>query len=204
MVPLIEAVETLNSDKEILKTACPGLINVRCKTTINSLRAKLISIKSISLLLLSENQVSEALHLNSISAFRIMSDFDAQVEKVKGELDNASFLITAGISQRKETYYILKALDELNTYISLSLVEYIPFLYREDFRHFFFNFVNPLQRQISQNTNHDFLYRNINSLNFSINLLNQTLTKKKKTPDGMSPYLSIIHNRWNSLLRYYY
>jgi len=204
MVSLIENVETLHSDKEILRSTCPGLINQRCKTTVNSLRAKLISIKSISLQLLAEKKMSDTLHVNNLSALRIMSDFDALVESVKSDLDNTSFLMTAGISQKKETYYILKSLDELNTSISLALVEYIPFSYREDFRHFLFNFVTPLQRQISQNTNHDFLYKNLNSLNFTINLLNQTLTKKKKTPQGMGPYLSVMHNRWNSLLRYYY
>jgi hypothetical protein len=204
MVPLIQKVDSLNSDKEILRITCPGLINIKCKSTVNSLRAKLIDIRSISLLLLSEKQHSQTFQINNLSALRIMSDFDSLLEEIKSDLDNSSFLMTAGIHQKKETYYILKSLDELNTYISLGLIEYVPNLYREDFRQFFFNFVNPLQRQISHNTNHDFLYRNLNTLNFSINLLNQTLTKKKKTPEGMGPYLSVIHNRWNSLLRYYY
>jgi hypothetical protein len=36
-------------------------------------------------------------------------------------------------------------------------------------------------------------------------LLNQSLTKRnKKTPEGMGPYLATIHNRWNSILRYYF
>jgi hypothetical protein len=148
--------------------------------------------------------MSQTLHLNSLSGLRIVSDFDLEMEEVKGYLDNASFLLSAGIPQKRETYFIIKELDELNTLLSLAVVEYIPFFYKEDFRHFFFNFIHPIQQQISKNNNHEFVNRNITSLNFTINLLNQTLTKKKKTPEGMGPYLATLHNRWNSILRFYF
>jgi hypothetical protein len=99
---------------------------------------------------------------------------------------------------------MIKELDELTTIVSLAVMEYIPLNYKEDFRHFFFNFIHPIQQQISKKNNYEFLNRNIYSLNFSINLLNQTLTKKKKTPEGMAPFLAVIHNRWNSIIRNYY
>lgn len=204
ILPLMRELDDLTSDKETLKQTCPRTININCKGSVNSLKARLSRIRELSLRLFSEQKMSKALYINSISALRIISEFDAEVEEAKGHIDNTSFLLSAGIPQKKETYFILKELDELMTLASLSVVEYIPFLYKEDFKHFFFNFVNPLQQQISKNSNHEFLNRNINSLNYSINLLNQTLTKKKKTPEGMGPFLSVIHNRWNSILRYYY
>ena len=204
IAPIIQELNTLTADKEILRTSCPRVINDKCKDTVDALRTKLQRIKSLSFLLLSRQKMASTLHLSTISGMRIVSDFDNEVEEVKGILDNASFLITASIPQKRETHSVLKELDELNTTLSLAMVEYVPFMYKEDFRQFFFNFVNPIQQQISKSNNNEFIYRNLTSLNFSLNLLNQTLTKKKKTPEGMGSYLAVIHNRWNSLLRYYY
>jgi hypothetical protein len=110
----------------------------------------------------------------------------------------------AQISDKKNTATLVKQIDELQTVLSLAVVEYIPYGYREDFRHFYFDFVHPIELQVSKNNNYEFLNRNVSALNFAINLLNQNLTKRnKKTPEGMAPYLSLIHNRWNSLIRYY-
>lgn len=153
---------------------------------------------------MAQQKISSALYLNSLSGIRLVSQFDYELEEAKGYLDNSSFMLTAQIPQKRETYFIIKELDELNTLLSLAVVEFIPFMYREDFRQFFFNFVYPVQLQISKNMNYEFLNRNVNSLNFAVNLLNMNLTKRKKTPEGMGSYLSVIHNRWNSILRYYF
>lgn len=204
IIPLVQELDTITNDKEQLKETCPRVVEKSCAKTIESIRKKLSSIRLISLKLLSKHKMSSALYVNSMAGQRVVTQFDSEVEEIKSYLDNASFLLTAGIRQKRETYYILKELDELNTLMSLALVEYIPYMYKDDFRHFYFNFVGPIQLQISKNKNYEFLNRNVNSLNFAINLLNMNLTKRKKTPEGMGPYLSVIHNRWNSLLRYYF
>lgn len=204
LVPVIEALDDLTVDKENLRETCPRLLEVKCKSSVDNLRSKLLQIRSLNLKLLSGQKASSALHLNALSGMRIVTEFDSEVEEVKGFLDNASFLMTAKIPQKKETFALLKDLDQLSTMISLSVVEYVPYLYKDDFRHFYFNFVHPIQLQISKHKNYEFLNRNVSSLNFTINLLNMTLTKRKKTPEGMGPYLNTIHNRWNSLLRYYW
>jgi hypothetical protein len=204
IVPVFEELEHLTEAKETLRSTCPRLINLKCKNQITSIRMNLQKLKSLSFLLVSNQKMSASLHINSLAAQRLVSEFDGELEEVKGILDNISLVLAAGLPQKKETYYIIKELDEMNTILSLSVVEYIPFMYKEDFRHFYFNFVHPLQQQISKANNYEFVNRNINSLNFAINLLNMTLTKKKKTPEGMGPYLATIHKRWNSILRYYY
>lgn len=204
LVPLVETAEGLTIDKENLRTSCPRSIDKKCKEQIENIRQKLQKMKSQSMTLLANQKVSEALHINTLAGQRLIAEFDVELEEVKGELDNSSFFMAAVIPQKKETFAVLKELDELNTLLSLAVVEFIPFMYKEDFRHFFFNFVNPIQQQISKNNNHEYVNRNITSLNFAINLLNMTLTKKKKTPEGMGPYLSTMHNRWNSILRYYF
>lgn len=202
--PLIQELNTLTPEKEILKTSCPRVLNIKCRDSIDAIRGKLQKVKSLSLLLQARQKLGQTPYVNSLAATRVVAEFDNELDEVKGLLDNASFLIRASINQKKETYLILRELDELNTIISLAVVENIPFFYQEDFRHFYNDFIHPLQQQISKNNNHEFLNRNIIALNFAINLLNQTLTKKKKTPEGMGPYLSTMHNRWNSLLRYYF
>jgi hypothetical protein len=205
LIPLVQELDTLTNDKETLRETCPRLIEKSCKGTLESLKLKLAKIRSLSLDLLTQQRMSSSLYINSLAGFRLVTQFDSEMEEIKGYIDNASFLLTAQIPQKRETYALLKDLDELNTLISLALVEFIPFTYRDDFRHFYTNFVQPIQIQISKNKNYEFLNRNVNSLNFALNLLNMNLTKRnKKTPDGMAPFLAVLHNRWNSILRFYY
>lgn len=202
---LIQELETLTLDKETLRETCPRLINVKCSSSIKSLRTKLFRIQALSMDVLTLQRMSQSLNINSLSGLRIMAEFDSELEEIRGHLDNGAFLMSAQIPHKRETYFILKELDKLTTLISLAVVEYIPYNYQNDFRHFLFNFVYPVQVQISKNKNYEFLNRNVNTLNFAINLLNMNLTKRnKKTPEGMAPFLSVIHNRWNSLLRYYF
>lgn len=204
IIPLIQELDTLTSDKEFLRDTCPRVLNIKCKDTLNALRTKLQKVRALSMDLLTQQRMSTSPYLNSLAGYRLATQFDTELETIKGKLDNASYLMQAQIPDKRETYSILKDLDELNTLASLAFVEYIPYVYKDDFRHFYFNFVQPIQMQISKNKNYEFLNRNVSNLNFAINLLNMTLTKRKKTPEGMSPYLSTMHNRWNSLLRYYF
>jgi hypothetical protein len=204
IIPLIKELDNLTEDKETLRESCPHTLDTNCKLTVEKIRVKLQKIRSLSLDVITQQKMSSSAYMNSLSGLRIMTQFDSELEEIKGLLDNTAFLTTAKIPQKRETYSILKELDELNTLLSLAVMEYIPYVYRDDFSHFFFNFVQPIQMQISKNKNYEFLNRNVSSLNFAINLLNMTLTKRKKTPEGMSGYLSTMHNRWNSLLRYYF
>jgi hypothetical protein len=204
LVPLIETLESLTQDKENLRTTCPRRLEVKCKEQLENIRNKLKKMKSLSLKLQVRQPMAESLHLSTLAGLRIITEFDNELEEISGYLDNSSFLMTAAIPHKKETFALLKELDELSTLLSLSVVEFVPHMYKEDFRHFFFNFINPLQQHLSKTTNFEYVNREISTLNFTLNLLNMTLTKKKKTPDGMAPFLLTIHNRWNSILRYYY
>lgn len=205
IVPLIQELEALAPEKDNLREACPRLINKKCDGSLKNIREKLVRLKGLSFGVLTQLKLAQTPYLNSVSGLRFVTDFDLELENIKGNLDNTSFLLASGIPQKKETYEVIKKLDELSTLISLSIVEYVPYLYREDFRHFYFNFIHPIQEQVPKVKNFEFMNRNIHSLNFAFNLLNMNLTKRnKKTPEGMGPYLATMHNRWNSILRYYY
>lgn len=205
LIGVLDEIDELHGEKELILEKCPRILTLNCLENINNVRARLVGIQARTMELISHQKMSYNLHMNPISGIRTSYDFQAEMEELKGLLDNSSLILKAKASQKKPTHHIVKKMDELSTYISLTVVEYVPFLYREDFRHFYFNFVHPIQQQISKHQNYEFLNRNINSLNFALNLLNQNLTKRnKKTPEGMAPYLSTIHNRWNSMLRYYF
>jgi hypothetical protein len=205
LIGITYEVQNFHSEQELLKEKCPRFLEKACLTNINNIRIRLQNIQSKTLKLISSQKITPNLHMNPIGGLRMISEFQIQTEQIKGILDNSALIIKAGASERKSTYEIIKLIDELSTYLSLTVVGFVPYTYREDFGHFYFNFIYPIQQQISKNQNYEFLNKNINSLNFSINLLNQNLTKRnKKTPEGMAPYLALMHNRWNSLLRYYF
>lgn len=205
VISVVEGVDGLYEAKEELHQLCPRQLQLTCLQSINQLRTKLSNIQARTLELQARQQMASNLYLSNLAGLRTSNEFMLTMENLKGELDNAAFILKAGALQKKSTVEIIKQIDDASTYISLTVIEYIPFSYKEEFRHFYFNFIRPLQQQISKQQNYEFLNRNLNSLNFAINLLNQSLTKKnKKTPEGMGPYLSLIHNRWNSLLRYYF
>ena len=205
MVSIVDLLGDLQTEKDLLRGNCPHVLTLKCLSNINKIKGTLSSIVAKSLELATEQKMSQSLYINTVGGLRVSNDFFLAVEEVKGELENASLKLKAQVAVKDQTHTVLKQLDHLNTLISLSVVEYVPYAYREDFRHFFFNFVHPIQLHINKANNHEFFYRNINSLNFALNLLNQNLTKRnKKTPEGMAPYLSLMHNRWNGILRYYF
>jgi hypothetical protein len=205
LITIIDELDGIESEKASLLEKCPKRLEKSCLENINRLRGKFLSIQAKSFKLIANQKMNSNLHMNPLGGIRSTNEFQFKLESIKGELDNASLIISAGANQKKETYQLIKKMDELSTYASLTVVEYVPFSYQADFRHFYFNFIHPLQLHISQYKNHEFLYRNIDSLNFAINLINQNLTKRnKKTPEGMAPFLALMHNRWNSILRYYY
>lgn len=205
VIGIVEELERLAIHKENLRAHCPRVLNVQCFPDIRQLQERLSILSQQMIETRAKMKMSTALYLGNLGGLRVLGEFEAKLEDVKGVLDNKSFFIKAKITEKKETYPLIKDLDELGTLMSLAVVEFIPFVYKEDFQHFYFNFVQPIQININKNKNYEFLNRNVNSLNFTLNLLNMNLTKRnKKTPDGMAPYLAAIHNRWNSLLRYYF
>lgn len=205
LIPILERMDNLHTEKENLKEKCPRYLEKKCLGNINKLQEQLVSININLLKLIKELQITDSLHLNSLSGLKGTVNVQATTEELKGLLDNSSLFLKAQRSHKRLTHEIVKQIDEVSTQISLTLIDYVPFVYKEEFRQFYFNFVHPSQQHLGKKTGHEFLNQNIKNLNFSLNLLNQNLTKRsKKTPEGMAPYLLTIHNKWNSLLRYYY
>jgi hypothetical protein len=202
---IVELVDKLNDEKELLKERCPRQIDNTCADLISSLQKKVSLIDSKTIELLAHQGMANTLYISPLAGMRLINQFQVELLQLKAEIDNSSFMLKGNVKHIRQTQKMIKQLDQLNTLISLAVVEFIPYNYQEDFRHFYFNFVHPIQMQISKNKNYEFLNRNVTSLNFAINLLNMNLTKRsKKTPEGMAPYLALIHNRWNGLLRYYF
>ena len=205
IVEIISGLNQLGLQKENLREGCPRQLSKTCLKTIDTIRSKLADTEKQTVTLTNNLRPAFSPYIDSLSGIRLVSEFSSELTETKGLFDNASLMIRGQLSVKKDTYQMIKEIDELQTMISLAVIEFIPFLYKEEFRHFYFNFTQPIQSNISKSSNFEFMNRNIEALNFSLNLLNQNLTKRnKKTPEGMGPFLSLIHNRWNSLLRYYY
>lgn len=205
LVKIVDEIDDLHGEKELIREKCPRTLELSCLENITHLRNRLVDVQARTLELISRQKMSPSLHMNPLAGIRTTNEFMLELEELKGSLDNSALILKAGAKQKKPTFHVIKKIDELSTFVSLTVVEYIPFAYKEDFRHFYFNFVHPVQQQLNKSQNYEYLNRNINTLNFALNLINQNLTKRnKKTPEGMAPYLAAIHNRWNSILRYYF
>jgi hypothetical protein len=205
LISIVDEIDDLHGEKELIREKCPRNLVLACLVNITNLRNRLVGVQAKTLELISRQKMSSSLHMNPLAGIRTTNEFMIELEDIKGSLDNAALILKAGATLKMPTFEVIKKVDELSTFVSLTVVEYIPFIYKEDFRNFYFNFIHPIQQQISRVQNYEFMNRNITSLNFSINLLNQNLTKRnKKTPEGMKPYLAVIHNRWNAILRLYF
>lgn len=107
--------------------------------------------------------------------------------------------------ERMNMWQWRKGVDEIEDWIDMVIVEFVPGKLQEDFRSAWMNFFRPLHKHCVLANNRRFLSRNVESLNFYWNLLNLKLTKRlKKTPEGMSGPLNAIQNRWNQILRVQY
>ena len=205
MGSLMNQLNDMAEAKTNLLSECPGLISKKCEASLKSIQKSLQNIDTKVHELLGRLQFNQTLHIDTMAGLRILNSVEAQLDVLKGQVDNSLLKIKAGVPIRDTTYPIVRKLDELTDLTSLATVEFIPYLYKEDFRHFCFNFVFPVQREMSKVKSWVYMNKNVAYLNFSLNLLNMNLTKRnKKTPEGMGSYLSTIHNRWNGIMRMYY
>jgi hypothetical protein len=188
-----------------LLTDCPAYLTKNCLSSLQELQGRLSKIDGITLKLLANQKMSESLHLNSLNGMRFLYQFQAALASLKGTIENTTFLIKAELKPSQKSYPLVKKIDELRDLAGMALVEHVPYAYKEDFRHFYLDFVFPLETELPKVSNYEYMNRNVRYLNFTFNLLKMNLTKKnKKTPEGMGPLLESMHNRWNSAVRVYY
>jgi hypothetical protein len=202
---IVDHLNKIQQEKDRLLEKCPQRLAKECDEEINKIRSNLLSSSLQTQKLLSNFTPEKSLYITSQAGIRTVQTLLLKIENIKTDLDIISLTLKAKAKHKKNTIDLVKSIDELATFASLSIIEFVPFHYQSDFRHFYFQFIHPIELHVSKKKNYEFLNRNINALNFALNLLNQNLTKRsKKTPEGMAPYLSVIHNKWNSLLRYYF
>lgn len=148
IINLVDTMKDLGVEKENLRIGCPRILTKKCLGAIDNIRGKLSALEATTLKLSSEQRPPSALYLNGIGGMRLIMEYSLSLSRIKGQLDNSSFLIRGQIPIRRDTYRVIKELDELNTLLSLAVVEYVPYNYKEDFRHFFFNFVHPDRKSV--------------------------------------------------------
>jgi hypothetical protein len=204
MIWVAQEFNKIEFERSLMIDSCQHQMDKNCLQIIDELRKKIGMIEEKTLNILSQKNVDSSLYLNNLIGVRNLSEMHADLIQFKYQLNNSSFIYRSNIKSKNNVYHFIKNLDELQAKISICLIEFMPHKYKEEFRGFYINFVHPIEKQIYRTTNYIYFNKNIDNLNFSLNLLNQNLTKRnKKTPEGMAPYLSTIHNKWNSIIRYY-
>ncbi len=204
IIQISSDLQNLENEKEILLNSCSHKLDQNCLSAIDELRKKILPIEIATSKILQHKTFDNTPYLDQLVGQRILRDFYSDLIQFQYKLDNASLFIKSKVRTNHNGIYFVKLFDQLQIQLSLAIIEFIPTIYKAEFKSFYSNFIHPIEKHSSQKSSHQHFSQNISHLNFSINLLNQNLTKRnKKTPEGMAPFLSIIHNRWNSILRYY-
>ncbi len=204
IIQISNDLQSLENEKEILLSSCSHKLDQNCLSAIDQLRRKILPIEALTAKVLQHKTFENTLYLDQLSGQRILREFYSDLIEFQYKLNNASLFLKSKVRTNHKGIYFVKLFDQLQIQMSLAVVEFVPMVYKAEFKNFYSNFIHPIEKHRSQKTSHQHFSQNISHFNFSINLLNQNLTKRnKKTPEGMAPYLSVIHNRWNSILRYY-
>ncbi len=201
---LLRTSRQFEDDKQLLIDTCPRYINDQCLPIIEKMLKGVNELELQTTRFYGQLKSNQEPYISALTGLRFINLYQNELSKLKSSLDFASFTYRAKKSQIK-TDPIIFLFDKMKTYLSLSVPEFIPFIYKEDFKQFYSNFIRPLEHHLSTPTAHTFFYKNLKELNFNIHLLHQNLTKRnKKTPQGMAGSLNNLQNRWNSILRAYY
>jgi len=184
--------------------ACPRMVNLKCQNSLKELKSKLENLKAKSLVMNRSLTFASSAYLNSLSGHRLFRDFEQDLEKISALTEAASFSIGIEKSSGTKTTEILTLLHRLKTTSDLMVIEFTPVPYRNEFRQFYFHFILPISKQFEHEYGDVFMKRSNEELNFHFHHFVMNLTKKnKKTPEGMSPYLNTMTNRWNVVTKIY-
>lgn len=204
MSKIVSLSNRFESSKQTLIEKCPRYLNAECLPVIEEMIKNAQDLSALTLSFYGEIKMAHEPYISGITGLRFINQYNSELEKFKGQLELASLTYRAKKLNIKIDP-ILLAHDHMRTYLSLSVVEFIPYLYKDNFKQFYMNFVRPMENNLSTPTAHTFVFKNIKDLNFNLNLLHQNLTKRnKKTPTGMGSNLNQLQNRWNLVMRGYY
>jgi hypothetical protein len=204
IISIVKLFNNLEDEKKSLENICSQKNPNDCFTLLAKIKNQINEIETLSLGLLGNIELENSLYFNSIIGIRQVTELHLGLMELKYKLSQISFLQYTKIKNQKSPYRLMKMIDELQLKSSLCLIDFVPRQYKEEIKTFYFDFIFPLERQLKRDSNVIFFNQRLNALNFSLNLLNQNLTKRnKKTPEGWAPYLLTIHNKWNSIFRYY-
>lgn len=196
-------VDELMNDAKMVQGLCPKKINQNCKPQVENTLQRLRELERQWIAQEGRITFSSDTSIAELAGKRRWIQMLKVVQDLRGKLEVEVLALSSQRSgSRITSFQIRKAVDELDSWQELMVVEYVPGRLQEDFRSAWMNFFRPLQKQCVLGNNRLFLSTNLESLNFYWNLLNVKLTKRlKKTPEGMIGPLNAIQNRWNQVMR---
>lgn len=202
----LSLVDQLLAQSRAAHNICPRQLQSSC---LPQLQTSLTILRDLERLWLSqETRASTAADasLTTLAGRKRWLQMMEAARKLQAQLEAQVLAIQAGRSgDRMNQWQWRRGVDEIEDWLDMVVIEFVPAKLQEDFRSAWMNFFRPLYKHCVLANNRLFLSRNMDSLNFYWNLLNLKLTKRlKKTPEGMSGPLNAIQNRWNQVMRIQY
>jgi hypothetical protein len=199
-------VDQLLAQSRAAKNVCPSQMQSNC---LPQLQASLDILRDMERLwLMQESRFSTATDasITVIAGRKRWLQMMEVARTLQAQLEAEALAIQAGrTGDRMNQWQWRKGVDEIEDWLDMVVVEFVPAKLQTDFRSGWMNFFRPVYKQCVLANNRRFLSRNLDSLNFYWNLLNLKLTKRlKKTPEGMLGPLNAIQNRWNQVMRVQY
>jgi hypothetical protein len=199
-------VDQLLAQSRIAKNVCPSQLQNNC---LPQLQISLNVLRDLERLWMShEGRASTATDasITTIAGRKRWLQMMEVARTLQAQLEAEALAIQAGrTGGRMNQWQWRKGVDEVEDYLDMVVVEFVPAKLQTDFRSAWMNFFRPVYKHCVLANNRRFLSRNLDSLNFYWNLLNLKLTKRlKKTPEGMLGPLNAIQNRWNQVMRVQY
>lgn len=202
----LSLVDQLLSQAQSAQNVCPGKLQTTC---LSQLQSSLIVLRDLERLWLTQEArfaTPTDASLTALAGRKRWIQLMEAARNLRAHLEAEALAIQAERQgERMNMWQWRKSVDEIEDWIDMLIVEFVPGKLQEDFRSAWMNFFRPLYKHCVLDNNRRFLSRNLDSLNFYWNLLNLKLTKRlKKTPEGMSGPLNAIQNRWNQVMRVQY
>ena len=181
---------------------CPSNISVNCQPQLQAALTILRELDRLWLEQEAKQKSSADASMTAVLGAQRWLQFYQSTERLRAAIEATLLALAAQRKLPMNTWQWRRSSDEIDNWINLLVIEYVPQRLQEDFRSAWMNFFHPLRRQAILHGNSRYLSTNLDSLNFYWNLLNVKLTKRlKKTPDGMLSPLNAIQNRWNQVMR---
>lgn len=203
VLTLMTSVDRLQAKARVVSQLCPLRTALSCGPQLEELLGDLRDLERLFLRFQSSVRFDASSGLSPIAGQRLWLMLDRSRTRLRNLLEVEVVCLSSGkASEHVPSALIRKLVGEMESYMDLIVVEFVPPKLQDDFRSAWMNFFRPVHRYGEIEGRAAFIGSNLEQLNVYWNILNLRMTKRlKQTPEGMSGPLNAIQNRWNQVMR---